>query len=149
MLNKSPYKTNFGASINSYGKKSFKAGLYVHIEPGKSFIGGGMYLPPSNVLAAVRQEIDYNFDTFKKIIAHKNFKKQYNSLSFEDTLKNPPRGYLLENPANEYLKLKSYVAIKRCSNKEITKSTFVTESSETLLALIPLINFLNTGTNEV
>ncbi|MFN4932504.1 MAG: DUF2461 family protein, partial [Bacteroidota bacterium] len=49
--NKSPYKTNFGASINTYGKKSFKAGLYVHLEPGLSFIGGGCYQPPAEILA--------------------------------------------------------------------------------------------------
>ena len=39
---KSPYKTNFGASINTGGKKSFKAGYYLHIEPGQSFVGGGL-----------------------------------------------------------------------------------------------------------
>ena len=148
-LNKSPYKTNIGASINTFGKKSPKAGLYIHIEPGKSFIGGGIYMPPNNVLAAVRQEIDYNFDTFKKIIAHKNFKAAYTSLDFEDTLKNPPRGYNNDNEAIVYLKLKSYVALKQCSNKEVTNSNFVKDTSETLLALIPLINFLNTGINEV
>src|SRR5215217_7455539 len=30
---KSPYKTNFGASINAGGKKRTKAGYYLHVEP--------------------------------------------------------------------------------------------------------------------
>jgi uncharacterized protein (DUF2461 family) len=30
---KSPYKTNFGASINKGGKKSMLAGYYFHLEP--------------------------------------------------------------------------------------------------------------------
>lgn len=33
---KSPYKTNFGASLGM-GKGSQKAGYYLHIEPGESF----------------------------------------------------------------------------------------------------------------
>src|SRR5687767_2190591 len=31
---KTPYKTNFGASIDRGGKKSIYAGYYIHIEPG-------------------------------------------------------------------------------------------------------------------
>ena len=34
---KSPYKTNFGASINKGGKKSIFAGYYFHCEPGQCF----------------------------------------------------------------------------------------------------------------
>src|SRR5881296_1954324 len=33
---KSPYKTNFGASINKGGKKSMLAGYYFHCEPGQN-----------------------------------------------------------------------------------------------------------------
>src|ERR1700734_3777017 len=41
---KSPYKTNFGASINRGGKKSLFAGYYFHCEPGESFAGGGLWM---------------------------------------------------------------------------------------------------------
>src|SRR6478752_6461596 len=34
---KSPYKTNMGASINKAGKKSIYAGYYFHCQPGESF----------------------------------------------------------------------------------------------------------------
>src|SRR5688572_356272 len=34
---KTPYKTNMGASMNRGGKKSVFAGYYFHCEPGKSF----------------------------------------------------------------------------------------------------------------
>ena len=44
---KSPYKTNFGASIDRGGKKSIFAGYYLHLEPGKSFVGGGLWMPMS------------------------------------------------------------------------------------------------------
>jgi uncharacterized protein (TIGR02453 family) len=43
---KSPYKTNLGASINKGGRKAFQtAGYYFHLEPGQLFVGGGVYQP--------------------------------------------------------------------------------------------------------
>ncbi len=46
---KTPYKTNMGASINRGGKKSIFAGYYFHLEPGgKSFAGGGLWMPVSS-----------------------------------------------------------------------------------------------------
>jgi len=72
---KSPYKTNFGASINKGGKKAFStAGYYFHLEPGQCFVGGGIYQPMPDELKKVRQEIDYNFKDFTKIIQSKKFK---------------------------------------------------------------------------
>jgi uncharacterized protein (TIGR02453 family) len=106
--NKAPYKTNFGASINPGGKKSMIAGYYVHIEPGKSFLAAGTYMPEAPYLSAIRQEIDYNLEEFKKIVGAKDFKKEFTSLSVEDALKTVPKGYDKENPALEFLKLKHF-----------------------------------------
>ena len=66
---KSPYKSNFGAAIAQGGRKSPFGGYYIHIEPGASFIAGGIHMPESEVLKNIRQEIDYNFKDFKKIIS--------------------------------------------------------------------------------
>jgi len=54
---KSPYKTNMGAYIASGGKKSGLPGYYLHIEPGKCMIAGGMYMPPSKELNILRKLI--------------------------------------------------------------------------------------------
>ncbi len=42
---KSPYKTNFFAMINQGGKKSNLVCYYMQLQPGNSFIGGGVYMP--------------------------------------------------------------------------------------------------------
>lgn len=49
-----------------------RAGYYIHIEPGKSFAGGGLYMLQPADLKKVRQEIDYNLDEFRSIIEGKN-----------------------------------------------------------------------------
>jgi uncharacterized protein (TIGR02453 family) len=143
---KSPYKTNFGASINAKGKSAWdNAGYYFHLEPGQCFAGGGMYMPPADVLKKVRQEIDYNFADLKKILAGKKFKVVYGGLdqSKEFLLSRVPKGYEPDNPAAEYLKLKSYIATVKLNDAELTSKNLVKKVTAAFEALQPLIYFIN------
>jgi len=142
---KSPYKTNFGAFINSGGKKSPLAGYYLHIEPGGSFVGGGLYMPMPDMLAKVRQEIDYNLPEFKSIISAAAFKKQYKDLHRgEDiSLTRVPKGYEPANPAAEYLKLKSLIAMRPLSDEEAQSEDLGKICVTAFKALKPLVDFVN------
>jgi uncharacterized protein (TIGR02453 family) len=143
---KSPYKTNFGASINKGGKKAFStAGYYFHLEPGQCFVGGGMYQPEPDVLKKVRQEIDYNFKAFNKIIGAKKFKALYGDLdkSAEFTLSRVPKGYESDNPAAKYLKLKSYIAFFQIKDDELFARNLVKNTAEAFSVLQPLLDFIN------
>src|SRR5919199_2897449 len=71
---KSPYKTNMGASIAPGGKKSTRQSYYVHIAPhDRSFLAGGLYMPTPEQLAKFRQAIDRDAARFKRIINAKDF----------------------------------------------------------------------------
>ena len=142
---KTPYKTNFGASFNRGGKKSVFAGYYFHLEPGKSFAGGGIWMPMAPELKKIRQEIDYGFKEFQEIIGNKNFKLHYKVLEDSKDIKltNLPRGYEKDNPAAEFLKLKSFLATKNIADKELTQSSLVSNTLKSYKALLPLVKFLN------
>ena len=143
---KSPYKSNFGASINKGGRKAENpAGYYFHLEPGGSFTGGGIWMPMPPELKKVRQEIDYNFSDFKKIIGSKKFKAVYDDLSKSAgyMLSRVPKGYQPDNPAAEYLKMKSYVAIIKVTNADLTSKDLVKKTVAAFEALQPVIEFIN------
>lgn len=143
---KSPYKTNMGASVNRAGKKAWNtAGYYFHFEPGGSFVGGGLYMPEPLILKKVRQEIDYNFDDFKKIIGNKKFASTYKDLdqSNEMKLSRPPKDYEAENPAIEYIKLKSFIAMTPVTDTELTDKNLVKKIADSFEALQPVLSFLN------
>ncbi len=143
---KTPYKINMGASLNRGGKKSIFAGYYFHLQPGgKSFAGGGLWMPMAPDLKKVRQEIDYCFDELKSILGNKKFISQYGFLESTDDIKlsNLPRGYSKDNPATEYLKLKSFLALKPISDKELTDDSLIKKTTDTFAALMPLIRFIN------
>jgi uncharacterized protein (TIGR02453 family) len=143
--NKTPYKTNFGASISKGRKKVSEAGYYLHIEPGASFIACGIWMPMQEELKKIRQEIDYNLEEFNLLISAKKFKKYFNGLekNKEYLLSRPPKGYDTDNPAIEYLKFKSYIVSKKVSDKEITNKSFIKNIVTTFETAIPLIQFLN------
>ena len=142
---KRPYKENFGAFICRGGKKSIYAGYYFHLAPGNSFIGGGLWQPEPENLKKVRQEIDYNWEEFSSILKNKNFKKIYGDLyKGEDmSLSRMPKGYEEDNPAIDYLKLKSLIAETEITDEELTKSTLHKKTVAAFEALQPLLNFIN------
>ena len=143
---KTPYKTNMGASFNRGGKKSVFGGYYFHLEPGgKSFVGGGLWMPDPIALKKLRQEIDYCFPEFQKIISNPSFKKQYNNLEMNEgqMLVNVPKGYDKENPAASFLKLKSFVATKNIPDTLLTNSGLLKETAKAFEALMPLVKFMN------
>ncbi len=142
---KSPYKTNMGASFIKGGKKSVLSGYYFHCEPGNSFVGGGLWMPEVDGLKKLRQEIDYNFDEFKKIIGSKKFVAAYKELSDSEgtRLSRPPKGYEADNPAIEYIKLKSFVAMTPVTDAELTDKNLVKKITEAFETLQPFIHFIN------
>jgi len=149
--NKEPYKSNMGASITAGGKKSPLAGYYFHLEPGgKSFVGGGLYMAEPDKLKKVRQEIDYNWNEFSKIIKTKKFKDHFIDLDRSEgiTLVREPKGYEKENPAIDYIKLKSWIALKPVTDKELTEKGLVKNICTSFEALYPMIVFLNKALSE-
>ncbi len=142
--NKIPYKNNMGASFSSGGKKADEAGYYFHCEPGKSFIGGGIYMPQAFTLSKIRQEIDYNIDFFNKILENQVFKKYFpNGLEVSDSLLRAPKNYDENNPAIQFLKLKSFFISSPVSDAYLHEKNMTKEIVKVFEAMKPLINFLN------
>ncbi len=145
---KTPYKLNFGASMSRGGKKSTFAGYYLHLQGNnESFLAGGKYMPTSPELVQIRQEIDYNYDDFNKIIQQKDFKNYFGELS-GDKVKTTPKGYDKENPAIEILKHKSYIAYHTLSDEIVFSDKLVSHSANVFKAMKPLNDFLNNACHQ-
>lgn len=140
---KRPYKTNMGAGFSPGGKMMQDPGYYIHIEPGKSFVAGGMYMPTPENLAKIRQEIDYNGKAFLKILNDKGFKKFFEGLDDFDKLKTMPKGYPKDHPQIELLKHKSFIVSHSFSDKEVSDKKFVTSIGAAAKNIKKLNSFLS------
>jgi uncharacterized protein (TIGR02453 family) len=146
--NKAPYKTHLGAYLCKGGKKSNLAGYYFHLEPGASFLGGGLWMPEAPALAKVRQEIDYCLEEFQSIVRSKDFRNTFDGLEQTHRLTRLPKGYEPGNPAEEYLRLKSFTAIRRIGDEELANPKSAAQVAKHLSRLTPLVGFLNRAVEE-
>lgn len=142
--NKDPYKSNMAAYFSRGGKKASVAGYYFHIEPGKSYAAGGFYSPMPPELSKIRQEIDYGFDEWKKILNQKIFKKHFpEGVDGIELLVRPPKGYDENNPAIAYLKMKHFIVSKPFTDDELQSKTLVKDVAKVFETMKPMIDFLN------
>ena len=139
---KRPYKTNMGAGFSPHGKMEQEPGYYIHIEPGKSFIAGGIYMPNPENLAKIRQEIDYNAAKFVKILNGKEFKKYFDGLSDWDRVKTAPKGYPKDHPHIDLLKNKSFTVSTSFTDKEVTDKNFAKKLAVICKSIKQLNNYL-------
>jgi uncharacterized protein (TIGR02453 family) len=146
--NKNPYKTHLSSYIAKGGRKSPDAGYYIHIQPGnKSFMAAGLWMPESPQLKAVRQEIDYNYQSLLQILHKPAFKKVFPEVEGE-TLKKPPQGYTADNPALPLLMKKSFIVSSPISDKELTADSLVQSIVQKFLLAKPFVDFLNTASED-
>ncbi len=139
---KSPYKTHMGSFIAAGGRKSTRAGYYIHIEPGNSFLGGGIWCPQPEPLRAIRSEIMDNAEDFKKIMEDKEFRKYYKMIE-GDKLKMAPKGFDKNFKDIELLKYKSYAFGSQIGDKRILNEKFAEYSVNAFKELYKANRFLN------
>ena len=140
--NKEPYKTNFGAFMAKGGRKRSYAGYYIHIEPDKSFIGGGIYMPESNILQAIRTEIYENTEEYKRIINNSNFRKYFPEIHGEK-LTLAPKGFPKDFKNIDLLKNKHYAVAYPVKNSFWLESAIFENLMDIFHTQYPFNQFLN------
>ncbi|TFV96180.1 DUF2461 domain-containing protein [Algoriphagus kandeliae] len=146
--NKDPYKTNFAAYFSPKGKKSEGPGWYLHIQPGKSFIGGGIWMPMSDTLKKIRKEIDYSGAELEQILSQPDFKKLFPTIEGEK-LKTSPREYEADHPYIEFLRMKSFVVSSPIKDQDVGSGNFINMALQGFRTMHPFLQFLERAVEEV
>jgi uncharacterized protein (TIGR02453 family) len=140
---KTPYKTHFGAYMTAYGgRTSSYGGYYLHLEPGESFVSGGVWCPAPAMLKRLRHDIYDNIDEFIAILTDEKFKRVYGELEGEK-LKRMPDGFPKDTPYEELLKHKSFVVSSVKPETFFQTKNWMDEVIEEFKVLYPFNKFLN------
>lgn len=139
---KSPYKTNFGAAMMEGGKKTGNPTYYIHIQPGKSFVAGGVYMPEAENLKKIRQEIDYNPQELRDIVKDEQFMKVFGQMTGE-SLKTAPKGYPKDHPNIDLLRMKSFLVTHDLSDKEVLAKNFTSKITEMYHVMNPFNQYFS------
>ena len=139
---KSPYKTNFGVGLGM-GKGNKISGYYLHIEPGKSFLAGGVYQPEPSVLKEIRKEISMNAKEFQEILQQDDFRNNFRGLSVEGKLQRVPNGFEKDDSMAEFLKLKNFIVVHPISDDALMGENATKNIAKIFKSMKPLNDFLS------
>jgi uncharacterized protein (TIGR02453 family) len=123
---KRPYKTNLGAYLPSGGSHDEPGGLYVHIEPGESFMAIAFYQLDKTALLRWRSAMAKAPKRFQSML--KALERNGLRISDEsESLKRMPRGFeaLADSPIAKYFRLGSFTVSERLSDKDVTGKRLV------------------------
>ena len=138
---KSPYKTNIGASFPWTGGGEGSAGGYFHLAPGEVFAGGGMWHPEPARLKAFRRLVDADPARVHAVIDDPAFLDAFGRVSGE-TLARVPQGYGADHPEADLLKLKGVVFMRRLSDADAASPDLPIRFAETMALGLPLLRLL-------
>lgn len=141
---KSPYKSNMGIWMSKNRQNPFSAGYYFHLDLKESFLAGGVYCPDANALKLIRKEIAFFQEDLQAILEEKSFKSTFKNFDRDanNVLKTSPKGYDINHPAIDFLRLKSFTTSHYFDKNEALEPNFLDEAILKLSHLKPLNNFL-------
>jgi uncharacterized protein (TIGR02453 family) len=145
---KTPLKTHVAAHFPSREfPRNEGAGLYLEIAPQWVWIGGGLYMPSSADLYAIREHIAATHPKLHRTVRARAFTQSVGELGGE-RLSRVPRGYLKDHPAADYLRYRQFLAGREFEAEFALRPAFYPELLKTFRAVVPLVRFLNTPLRE-
>ena len=149
--NKSPYKTHAACWFfhrdagRGVGTEAVHggAGFYFHIEPGKSFCGGGIWMPPRSAVHRTRQARGDDLEGCEEIVTGRGFRRRFGDLDTDGMLTRLPRGFAADHPAAAWLRYQSYTAWTDLTTEEVTSAKLPTTLARHFAAMTPFVRWLN------
>lgn len=139
---KSPYKSWQGARLYHERRKQVAApSFYLHLQPGESFVGAGLWHPEPPTQRKVRQFIFDNPGTWRAAAHAPAFRRRFD---FEESevLVRPPRGFPADFEFIDDLKHKNFVFWRSLDDAAMTSPRLRQTLVADLNALAPFVDYL-------
>jgi uncharacterized protein (TIGR02453 family) len=139
---KRPYKENVACQFRHVlGRDVHAPGFYVHLEPGRVFIGAGSWQPARPALEQIRAAIAARPAAWSRAIGDPALSRYFGGIEGE-SLKRPPRGVDPDHPHIADLKRKSHYVLKDVAPSRALRPAFLDDVEETFTQASPLMRFL-------
>jgi uncharacterized protein (TIGR02453 family) len=132
---KTPYKTAVAARfVHDAKDQESVPGFYLHLSPGRSVGGGGIYHPDPRSLHRIRETIAR---------APTEWRDVSNELDVEgETLKRVPLGFDKDHPLADDLKRKDHYVMAAFTARQVTAPGFLDLYVDECARIAPLVRFL-------
>lgn len=140
---KTPYKDHIAAS---FGHRTLAAhggaGFYVQVSQKDVGIGGGVYMPPPEVLRAIRHHLAEHHAEFRKIVGSRAVRQLFGELQGEE-LSRVPKGFAKDHPAEDLLRRKQFLLYIELPAEVAATPGLFGEVEKRFRAMAPFVDFLN------
>ena len=147
---KSPYKTSvachfFHRDAGRGAGRAAAAGavLYLQLAPGRSFVAGGIWMPPRQTLGRIRDAIADHPDGFAAVVEGRAFRRRFGGLESEGMRRRLPRGYAPGHAAERWLRYQSFTVSRPLDDTTVLGPRLAATLGRDFAALVPLVRWLN------
>jgi uncharacterized protein (TIGR02453 family) len=138
---KTPYKLNVGIQFrHEQGRDVHAPGFYLHLEPGRCFLGAGTWRPEAPALRRIRDFIADNPGGWRRAVGDRRFRVRF-TLDGESLVR-PPRGYPPDHPLIDDLKRKDFIAIHDFADAKALDDDFADWVTAAYRTTAPLMRYL-------
>lgn len=141
--NKAPYKTHAGAVLSRTGGRGEAGVLYIHIEPGNSFVSAGFWRPDPHVLAAWRWRMVEEPEEWLAIVRPYADGRDPAFMRTISALKTLPRGFKDQagSPVADWLGWKSFLLSRKVEDAETMDRGLIDIVRAHALKAAPLLEY--------
>jgi uncharacterized protein (TIGR02453 family) len=148
---KAPYKTHAACWLyhrdgsRAVGREAAGggAGFYFQIGPGNCFVGGGMWMPPRETLARLRDAIAEDPRRFQRIVSDRRVTRRFGGLDEDATLTRVPRGYAADHPAARWLRFQSFTLGRELTDAQAVNARLPALLEADFRLIVPLVRWIN------
>lgn len=139
---KSPYKTWQGARLFHARRREVPApSFYLHLQPGGSFVGAGLWHPEPDTQRKLRQFIFDNPASWKSAAHDPRLRRKF-ELDENEKLVRPPRGYPADFEFLEDIKHRNWVFWRSLDDAVMTGPKLRHTIAADLATLGPVVDYL-------
>ncbi|HMH21048.1 MAG TPA: DUF2461 domain-containing protein [Puia sp.] len=138
---KTPYNTHWSGAFKRAGKK-LRGGYYFKFKPGESILVGGFWGPEPPDLKRIRQDIDFNYKSWRKLLAEKTLVKTFEKMTGEK-ISSAPRGYAKDHPAIGLLRYKQFLLQHAFTDEELYSPGFLNKANGVFKKMRPFFNYMS------
>lgn len=136
---KTPYNPRFAGNFRRE-KPALRGGYYYWIKPGESRIGCGFTYPNAADLLRIRQDIERNHRTWKKLLATAKLVNSFGALQ-GNQVKTAPRGFAKDHAAIALLRYKQFWFERSFSDREVLAADFSDQINRHFQSIRPFFNY--------
>lgn len=139
--NKAPYNPRFAFSMQRATAKR-RGGYYVNIQPGNNFLACGFFSPNPADLKRIRQDIEQNPKTWRKLLGTQKIQKNFGILS-GNHVPTFPKGFPKDHEAIDLIRHKQFILKHHFTDQDILETNFLQTIDLLFQTVRPFFDYLS------